>query len=175
MCDTFSAAFDHYMNMLCLVALFWIVLSIAFYICGNPSKKTQLSIITHYGLQQAPLHRGIEDSTFGVTTPLSTTAFNPMLSSTPHPPNGDVTSESQAPTPGTSNDAPPSCNPGRVTINPWFNFLRYFRRTHCGIRQAELLQRASQVWRNMSDVEKEPYREEATFIRNTRGSESDSE
>lgn len=66
-----------------------------------------------------------------------------------------------------------SCNPGRMTINPWLNFLRHFRTSYCGIRrQNELFQKASEVWRNMSDIQKEPFRLQAEHIRSMRNSGS---
>lgn len=62
-----------------------------------------------------------------------------------------------------------TCNPGRMTINPWLNFLRHFRGSYCGIRrQNELFQKASDVWRNMTEEQKEPYRLQAEHMKSMR-------
>lgn len=60
-------------------------------------------------------------------------------------------------------------DPGRMTINPWLNFLRHFRRSNESIRrQTELFQRASKVWHTMSDSQKEPFRLQAEHMRKLR-------
>lgn len=168
MCDTFSGAFEIYMNMLCLIVIIWIALSIIFYVGRNPNKASNISFFSQQNHQPADFNR---EPLFRETTPLPIPGFYPAFTSTPNPTNyqdhttHDVSEGANA----------GSCNAGRVTINPWLNFLRHFRTMHCGIRQKELFQRAAQVWQNMSDVEKEPYREQAENMQSMRDSGNETE
>lgn len=53
------------------------------------------------------------------------------------------------------------CRPGKYTRNPWLNFLRGFRRTHCNLNAVQVMKEGSKVWRQMSDGEKLTYYREA--------------
>lgn len=47
--------------------------------------------------------------------------------------------------------------PGKLTKNPFFNYLREFRKCNCGLTVTEQAAQAGQKWRCMSDQEKAPY------------------
>lgn len=46
---------------------------------------------------------------------------------------------------------------GNPTRNPFFNFLREFRRNNCGISITEIAVQGAQEWRQMSDEQKCPF------------------
>ncbi|ENN82475.1 hypothetical protein D910_09019 [Dendroctonus ponderosae] len=50
-----------------------------------------------------------------------------------------------------------SMSAGRVTRNPFLNFLRDMRRNTQGMSPIEVTQRGAEIWRNMTRAQKEPY------------------
>lgn len=46
---------------------------------------------------------------------------------------------------------------GRITRNPFLNFLRDFRRSNGGLKLTELTRRGAEIWRKMNDRQKSPY------------------
>ncbi|KAJ8941577.1 hypothetical protein NQ314_010351 [Rhamnusium bicolor] len=46
---------------------------------------------------------------------------------------------------------------GRVTRNPFLNFMRDFRKSNNGLKLTELTKRGAELWRKMNDRQKSPY------------------
>ncbi|XP_030753114.1 protamine-like [Sitophilus oryzae] len=46
---------------------------------------------------------------------------------------------------------------GRITNNPFLNFLREMRKKTMGLSPTELSSKGAEIWRNMTKSEKEPY------------------
>lgn len=46
---------------------------------------------------------------------------------------------------------------GRVTRNPFLNFMRDFRKTRCGLKLTELTRKGAEVWRKMNNRQRSPY------------------
>ena len=53
------------------------------------------------------------------------------------------------------------CKPGRVTVNPFFNFVREIRKISCGKLQKEIIKRAALLWHHMTLDQKCRFREKA--------------
>lgn len=47
--------------------------------------------------------------------------------------------------------------PGEYTRNPFFNYLRQFRKTHCGLSMVEQAVQAGAEWRCMTNEQKQKY------------------
>lgn len=169
MFETFAEAFDLYLNMFCVVILLWIAICIVLYVFGNPIRAAEIMIIRQSSVQEAGFPVRVPATPFiREPTPCGLSEFRPPLCSTPVPHTIQETiPDVPIPLPSTSTNNR-TCNPGRMTNNPWLNFLRYFRTLCCGIRQTELFQRAAQAWRNMTEVEKEPYRQQAEQMKSMR-------
>lgn len=60
---------------------------------------------------------------------------------------------------------PAVCKPGKITANPFFNFLRVFRQTHCGQQQQVVVQEAAMQWNRMSSEQKCHYTKQAVTHR----------
>lgn len=57
----------------------------------------------------------------------------------------------------------PTCNikcqmPNSVANNGYLNFLRHYRRKHCGVRASELVLKAARAWCRLPDSKKHAYR-----------------
>lgn len=52
-----------------------------------------------------------------------------------------------------------SCRPGKITPNPFFNFLRVFRQKHCSWPVTKIAVEGARIWCRMSKCEKKKYRE----------------
>ena len=50
-----------------------------------------------------------------------------------------------------------SCRPGVYTRNPFFNFLREFRKMHCGLKVTEIAKQGAIEWRKLSAERKISY------------------
>uniref|UniRef100_A0A1Q3FTN6 HMG box domain-containing protein n=1 Tax=Culex tarsalis TaxID=7177 RepID=A0A1Q3FTN6_CULTA len=61
-----------------------------------------------------------------------------------------------------------SCNPGRKSRNPYINFLREFRRTHCDLRPVEVIRQGALAWNRLTEAERLPYIREAFYHRRRR-------
>lgn len=48
-------------------------------------------------------------------------------------------------------------SPGIATRNPFLNYLRDYRRTHCGVSVINIAVEGANEWNQMSDDEKYPY------------------
>lgn len=57
------------------------------------------------------------------------------------------------------------CRPGKITINPFFNFVRTMRPSHCGQKQSELVQEAARIWNKMTHEQKCQYTMRAVRIK----------
>ncbi|XP_017784726.1 PREDICTED: protamine-like [Nicrophorus vespilloides] len=57
---------------------------------------------------------------------------------------------------------------GKVTRNPFLNFLRQFRRQHCGWSVVKIAVEGARVWCKMGKHEKEKYRREASCAPKTK-------
>lgn len=55
-----------------------------------------------------------------------------------------------------------------ISRNPFFNFLSDFRKKNKGLSPQELVYRAGEAWRNMTEAEKAPFREMAKRAPKTR-------
>ncbi|CAH0564045.1 unnamed protein product [Brassicogethes aeneus] len=57
------------------------------------------------------------------------------------------------------NKKPPSkqMKSGRITKNPYLNFMRDFRRNHGGMNIIDLTKQGAEMWRNMTEKQKAPY------------------
>lgn len=62
---------------------------------------------------------------------------------------------------GTNNNGGCQHRIGRVTRNPFLNFLRDMRKNVQGMSCKQLSLKAAEIWRNMSKIQKEPYRQMA--------------
>lgn len=62
---------------------------------------------------------------------------------------------------GTNNNGGCQHRIGRVTRNPFLNFLRDMRKNVQGMSCKQLSSKAAEIWRNMSKIQKEPYRQMA--------------
>lgn len=63
-------------------------------------------------------------------------------------------------------DCVPACqNPGPITNNGYLNFLRMYRKKHCGLKPRELVMRAARAWCRLSECKKERYRRLVSMIR----------
>ncbi|XP_055845060.1 protamine-like [Episyrphus balteatus] len=51
--------------------------------------------------------------------------------------------------------------PGKVTRNGYFNFLREFRKTNCGLSAVETVRQGAKKWRSMSQKDKSKFIEMA--------------
>lgn len=49
------------------------------------------------------------------------------------------------------------CNMGKITINPFFNFVRTIRQTRCGDQQQSVVHDAAVLWRGMTQEQKRQY------------------
>lgn len=67
--------------------------------------------------------------------------------------------------PKTAVKKPAVCKPGKITANPFFNFLRVFRQTHCGQQQQVVVQEAAMQWNRMSCEQKCHYTKQAVTHR----------
>lgn len=47
---------------------------------------------------------------------------------------------------------------GKITRNPFLNFLRYFRKTSGGLPMAQVTKNAGKQWRTMTERDRSPYR-----------------
>ncbi|XP_039429241.1 protamine-like [Culex pipiens pallens] len=56
-----------------------------------------------------------------------------------------------------------SCNPGRRSRNPYINFLRDFRRSHCGLRPVEVIRQGAQAWGRLTEEQRLPYIRESFY------------
>ncbi|XP_017058879.1 histone-like protein 18C [Drosophila ficusphila] len=54
--------------------------------------------------------------------------------------------------------------PGPVTNNGYLNFLRSYRKHHCGLKPRELVQQGAQAWRALSEEKKNRYRRMACKV-----------
>ncbi|GJQ73198.1 hypothetical protein Trydic_g13581 [Trypoxylus dichotomus] len=50
-----------------------------------------------------------------------------------------------------------SHRPGRLTRNPFLNFLREYRRTHCNMSMIQIACEGAKEWRSMTDEQKQQY------------------
>lgn len=145
-----DSAFDVFSYIQYVIVALWIKFCLIFYVFKISNKSAS-------------------EPHLAETTPVSD--FHPPSSPTPLPRNYEA--ETSNLYQSASMNEGSSCNPGKMTINPWLNFLRHFRTLYCGIRrQTELFQRASNVWRNMSDAQKEPFRLQAENVQSMRDSSS---
>lgn len=62
---------------------------------------------------------------------------------------------------GTNNNGGCQHRSGRVTRNPFLNFLRDMRKNVQGMSCQQLTLKGAEIWRNMSKIQKEPYRQMA--------------
>jgi len=46
---------------------------------------------------------------------------------------------------------------GKITRNPFFNFLRYFRKASRGLPMAQVTKNAAKQWRTMTERDRSPY------------------
>ncbi|KAJ8943237.1 hypothetical protein NQ318_009928 [Aromia moschata] len=46
---------------------------------------------------------------------------------------------------------------GRITRNPFLNFMRDFRKSNNGLKLTELTKRGAELWRKMNERQKSPY------------------
>ena len=53
------------------------------------------------------------------------------------------------------------CKQGKVSKNPFFNFIREVRKDHCGEQQKLIVKEAAQKWRRMNCQQKCQYRQNA--------------
>ncbi|CAH1376217.1 hypothetical protein MTP99_017586 [Tenebrio molitor] len=54
-----------------------------------------------------------------------------------------------------------SCRPGKVTRNPFFNYLRWFRKKHCGWNMIKVAVEGAKCWCKMSDQNRRKFYKEA--------------
>nr|XP_008197382.1 PREDICTED: protamine [Tribolium castaneum] len=54
-----------------------------------------------------------------------------------------------------------SCRPGKVTRNPFFNYLRWFRKKHCGWSAVKVAVEGAKCWCRMSDQQRSKFYREA--------------
>lgn len=62
------------------------------------------------------------------------------------------------------------CRPGKITNNPFFNYVRTVRPAHCGQQQTVLVQKAALEWNRKTPDEKAHYTKRAVYgnrVRNT--------
>lgn len=57
------------------------------------------------------------------------------------------------------------CNPGKITGNPFLNFVREFRKERCGRRQADIIKEAARHWNKLPQTEKADWVEAARIFR----------
>lgn len=62
-----------------------------------------------------------------------------------------------SPSRGTKKNARKQTKPGRITRNPFLNFMRDFRRAHKGMKATDVVKHGAELWRKMSDRQKSPY------------------
>nr|XP_017007108.2 protamine-like protein 99C [Drosophila takahashii] len=61
--------------------------------------------------------------------------------------------------------AKPKCSkPGPVTNNGYLNFVRSFRKKHCGLKPQELIIEAAKAWSKLSEEKKDRYRRMACKV-----------
>ncbi|EAT45562.1 AAEL003164-PA [Aedes aegypti] len=61
-----------------------------------------------------------------------------------------------------ANGCPPrrrrsTCRPGKMSRNPYINFLRDFRKKHCGLHPVQVIRMGAQAWNCLRDQERLPY------------------
>lgn len=54
--------------------------------------------------------------------------------------------------------------PGPVTNNGYLNFLRAYRRKHCGLKPKDLVMKAARAWCRLSECQKDYYRRQACKV-----------
>ncbi|XP_044253793.1 protamine-like [Tribolium madens] len=54
-----------------------------------------------------------------------------------------------------------SCRPGKLTRNPFFNYLRWFRKKHCGWSAVKVAVEGAKCWCRMSDQQRRKFYQEA--------------
>uniref|UniRef100_A0A023ECX1 Uncharacterized protein n=1 Tax=Aedes albopictus TaxID=7160 RepID=A0A023ECX1_AEDAL len=50
-----------------------------------------------------------------------------------------------------------SCRPGKTSRNPYINFLRDYRKKHCGLHPVEVIRQGACAWNRLSDQQRLPY------------------
>ncbi|XP_037709853.1 histone-like protein 18C [Drosophila subpulchrella] len=61
----------------------------------------------------------------------------------------------------------PKCSkPGPVTNNGYLNFVRSFRKKHCGLKPQELIMEAAKAWSKLPEEKKDRYRRMACKVTN---------
>ncbi|XP_020798336.1 protamine-like [Drosophila serrata] len=66
---------------------------------------------------------------------------------------------------GKCKKSPIKCSrPGPITNNGYLNFLRDFRKTHCGLKPRELIIRAARSWNRLCESKKDHYRRMAAKV-----------
>ncbi|KAM8715591.1 hypothetical protein ACLKA7_002612 [Drosophila subpalustris] len=59
----------------------------------------------------------------------------------------------------------PKCqNPGPVTNNGYLNFLREYRRKHCGLKPKDMVMKAARAWCRLPECKKDEYRRQACKV-----------
>lgn len=54
---------------------------------------------------------------------------------------------------------------GKITNNPFLNFLRQYRKTHCGLSIIQIAKKGAQEWRCMSDKQKSMFKTKHKMVR----------
>ncbi|KAH8295071.1 hypothetical protein KR018_006675, partial [Drosophila ironensis] len=54
--------------------------------------------------------------------------------------------------------------PGPVTNNPYLNFVRAYRKKHCGLKPNDLIRKAARAWCRLSEEKKDVYRRMACKV-----------
>lgn len=156
-----TETFDLFMYMQFVLVFLWIGISLIYYVFKMVKKSWNLPSHPQLPSKKLEPTKKIKKET------LLSSDFNPISSSTPLPEVNDVVKADTWKFDSIHQNS--TCNPGKMTINPWLNFVRHFRTSYCSIRrQSELLHRAGEVWRNMSDTQKEPFRLQAEQVQSMR-------
>ena len=61
------------------------------------------------------------------------------------------------------------CNPGKMTKNPFLNFVREFRKERCGRRQADIIKEAAEHWNKLPKPVKAEWVEAARNFKSSEG------
>lgn len=81
----------------------------------------------------------------------------------------EVPDEGASTSAGPSNcTTPRSCRPGIMTKNPFLNYCRHIRETHCGLSAIDVVKKAAQDWRTFSPEKKKQFSSNCGGGRKTR-------
>ncbi|XP_001656475.2 protamine [Aedes aegypti] len=50
-----------------------------------------------------------------------------------------------------------TCRPGKKSRNPYINFLREYRKKHCGLHPVEVIRKGAREWNCLNDKQRLPY------------------